>query len=215
LEARDVTQAALQARSADLARARAALASSKAALVRAQQQRAELTASDAGLDAQIQAKKAALTVAKVNLGYVKIFAPADGQVGKFEVHPGQLLSAGVQVVNFVQSDPWVEANYQETQLARVQVGNTADVQIDAYPFKCFHAYVSEIAPASGAASALLPPDNATGNFTKVVQRVPVKLQLEDNADAALLKPGLSARVAIHTDQMREGFQSSPAASGGK
>jgi membrane fusion protein (multidrug efflux system) len=212
LEARDASQAALQARRADLARAKAAVASSKAALAAAQQQRAQLTANDAGFNAQIHAKEAALTVSKVNLGYARIFAPADGQVGKFQVHPGQLLSPGMQVVNFIQSGPWVEANYQETQLARVQVGNKADISIDAYPSKTFHAYVSEIAPASGAASALLPPDNATGNFTKVVQRVPVKLEFENSNDASLLKPGLSARVSIHTDQMRKGVQSPPIAS---
>jgi membrane fusion protein, multidrug efflux system len=200
LEARDATQAALQARRADLMRAQAAIASSKAALAGAQQQRSQLNANDQALKAQIEAKTAALTVAKVNLSYAKIYAPADGQVEKFQVHPGQLLSAGMQVVGFVQNGPWVEANYQETQLARVQVGDVAEITIDAYPSKKFGAYVSEIAPASGAASALLPPDNATGNFTKVVQRVPVELCFDNSADAAMLRTGLSARVTIHSDQ---------------
>ena len=202
LEARDASQAALQSRKADLVRTQAAIASSKAAMAAALQQRSQLNASDGALKAQVTAKTAALTVAKVNLGYAKIFAPADGQVGSFQVHPGQLLSAGMQVVDFVQSGPWVEANYQETQLARVRVGDVADITIDAYPTKTFRAYVSEIAPASGAATALLPADNATGNFTKVVQRVPVKLRFDNNADAAMLRPGLSAQVAIHTDQVR-------------
>jgi membrane fusion protein, multidrug efflux system len=209
LEARDASQALLQSRKADLIRTQAAIASSKAALAASLQQRSQLDATDGVLKAQIAAKTAALTVAKVNLGYAKIFAPADGQVGKFQVHPGQLLSAGMQVVDFVQSGPWVEANYQETQLARVRVGDAADITIDAYPGKVFHAYVSEIAPASGAATALLPPDNATGNFTKVVQRVPVKLRFDNGADAASLRPGLSAQVAIHTDQVRN-FPPAPA-----
>lgn len=199
-EARDSSNAALEARRADFARSQSAIASSKSALAGAMQQRAQLNANDAALNAQIAAKTAALTVAKVNLGYAKIFAPADGQVGKFQVHPGQLLSAGMQVVNFVQSGPWVEANFQETQLARVHVGNAADISIDAYPGKTFQAHVAEIAPASGSASALLPPDNATGNFTKVIQRVPVKLVFNNSADAAVLRPGLSAQVTIHTDQ---------------
>ena len=203
LEARDASQAALQARRADLARSQAAIASSKAALAGAMQQRSGLNANDAALTAQIEAKKAALTVAKVNLGYAKIFAPADGRVGKLQVHPGQLLSAGMQVIDFVQNGPWVEANYQETQLARVRVGDTADITIDAYPSKTFRANVAEIAPASGSATALLPPDNATGNFTKVVQRVPVKLLFEDRADAAMLRPGLSAQVTIHTGEVPE------------
>jgi len=202
LEARDASQAALQARKADYVRSQAAIAASKAALAASMQQRAQLNANDSALQAQIAAKKAALVVANVNLGYTRIYAPADGQVGKFQVHPGQLLTAGAQVVDFVQSGPWIEANYQETQLARVRVGNVAEVTIDAYPAKAFRAYVSEIAPASGAASALLPPDNATGNFTKVVQRVPVKLRFESSTDAATLRPGLSAQVTIHTDQMR-------------
>jgi membrane fusion protein, multidrug efflux system len=207
--ARDASQAALEARRANLVQSQAAIASSRAALAGALQQRSQLDANDGALKAQIEAKTAALTVAKVNLGYAKIFAPADGQVGKFQVHPGQLLSAGVQVVNFVQSGPWVEANFQETQLARVRVGNPADITIDAYPSKTFRAYVTEIAPASGSATALLPPDNATGNFTKVVQRVPVKLQFDNSAEAAILRPGLSARVTIHTDQVRDVPQTAP------
>ena len=203
LEARDASQAGLQSRRADLIRSQAAVASSKAALAGALLQRSQLNSNDSALRAQIAAKTAALTVANVNVGYAKIVAPADGQVGKLQVHPGQLVSAGMQVVDFVQSGPWIEANYQETQLARVRPGNVAQVTIDAYPSKTFRAYVSEIAPASGAAAALLPPDNATGNFTKVVQRVPVKLRFENEADAAMLRPGLSARVTIHTDQMRQ------------
>jgi membrane fusion protein, multidrug efflux system len=202
LESRDASRAALQARQADLIRSRAAIASSKAALAGALQQRSGLDANDGVLKAQIAAKTAALIVAKVNLGYTKIYAPSDGQVGKFEVHPGQLLGAGVEVVDFIQSGAWIEANYLETQLARVRPGDVADIAIDAYPSKHFPGYVAEIAPASGSATALLPPDNATGNFTKVVQRVPVKILLDNDADVPFLRPGLSAEVLIHTDQMR-------------
>jgi membrane fusion protein, multidrug efflux system len=141
-------------------------------------------------------------VAQVNLGYTKIFAPADGQVGKLQVHPGQLLGAGAEVVDFIQSGSWIEANYLETQLARVRPGDIADIAIDAYPSQLFRGHVTEIAPASGSATALLPPDNATGNFTKVVQRVPVKILLDDSNDSAMLRPGLSAQVTIHTDRVR-------------
>ena len=206
LEARDASQAQLQARRADHVRSEVAVASARAGLSSAEQQRAQLNANDSAFKAQIDAKVAALAVANVNLGYAKIYAPADGQVGKFQVHPGQLLSAGTQVVGFVQSGPWVEANYQETQLAKVRAGNTADITIDAYPGKTFRAYVSDIAPASGAATALLPPDNATGNFTKVIQRVPVKLRFENSVDAAILRPGLSAQVTIHTNELRSNTQ---------
>jgi membrane fusion protein, multidrug efflux system len=202
LEARDASKAGLEAQRADLLRAQASIASSQAGLAAALQQRSELDANDAGLRAQIVAKTGALTVAKVNLGYTKIVAPSDGQVGKLQVHPGQLLGAGVEIVDFVQSGPWIEANYLETQLARVRPEDVADIAIDAYPAKHFRGHVSEIAPASGSATALLPPDNATGNFTKVVQRVPVKILFDDASDSTMLRPGLSAQVTIHTDQVR-------------
>ncbi|MFZ0630317.1 MAG: efflux RND transporter periplasmic adaptor subunit, partial [Acidobacteriaceae bacterium] len=208
LEARDASRAGLLAQQANLVRSQAAVAGSKAALASALQQKSELDANDGALRAQIVAKTAALTVAQVNLGYTKIFAPADGQVGKLQVHPGQLLGAGIEIVDFIQSGAWIEANYLETQLAHVRPGDVADIAIDAYPSKHFHGFVSEIAPASGSATALLPPDNATGNFTKVVQRVPVKILLDGNAESGMLRPGLSAEVTIHTHRIRE---SSPAA----
>jgi membrane fusion protein (multidrug efflux system) len=200
-EARDASLAALQSRRSDFSRAQAAIASSKALLAGAQQQRSELIANDGGLNAQIHAKTAALTYAEVNLSYAKIFAPAEGRVGKFQVHPGQLLTAGAQVVAFIQSGAWVEANFQETQLARIRRGDVADISIDAYPGQTFAAHVEEIAPASGAVTALLPADNATGNFTKVVQRVPVKIIFDARVDADKLLPGLSVQVTIHTNKL--------------
>lgn len=200
-EARDAAQAALQSRRADLLRATAAVASSRAALAGALQQRAGLNAKDAALEAQIAAKTAGVTVAKVNLAYTKIEAPASGRVGRLRVHPGQLVGAGVQVIDFVQDGAWVEANFLETQLARIRMGDTADIKIDAYPYQTLHGHVSEIAPASGSATALLPPDNATGNFTKVVQRIPVKILLDGKPSADILRPGLSVEVTVHTDQI--------------
>jgi membrane fusion protein, multidrug efflux system len=201
LEARDASVAALQSRRADSARATSAIASSRAALAGALQQRASLDAKDGALKAQIAAKQASLIVAEVNLGYTVIAAPADGRVGKLQVHPGQLVGAGVQVIDFVQDGAWVEANFQETQLARMRVGDLVDVKIDAYPRQSFRGHVAEIAPASGAATALLPPDNATGNFTKVVQRVPVKIVLDGESPGDILRPGLSVEVAVHTDRV--------------
>jgi membrane fusion protein (multidrug efflux system) len=189
--------AGLQAHQADLAKAQAAVAGAQAALAGAKQQRSALNSKDAGLLAQIEAKKAAIIVAKVNLAYTKIFAPADGSVGEFRVHPGQLVGAGVQVVNLVQSGIWIQANYRETQLGRVRQGDSADVRIDALPSSSFHGHVLEIAPASGSQFALLPPDNATGNYTKVVQRIPVKIVLDQASEVAALRPGFSAEVAIH------------------
>jgi membrane fusion protein (multidrug efflux system) len=95
---------------------------------------------------------------------------------------------------------WVQANYRETQLTNVKVGDPADVRIDEYPGKVFHGKVIEIAPASGSQFALLPPDNATGNFTKVVQRVPVKIALDDLNEATILRPGLSVVATVRTRQ---------------
>ncbi|WP_158790819.1 HlyD family secretion protein [Granulicella sp. L60] len=188
--------AGLLAHQADLAKAQAAASGAQAALAGAKQQRLALNSKDAGLLAQIDAKKAAIVVAQVNLSYTKIFAPADGSVGEFRVHPGQLVGAGVQVVNLVQSGIWIQANYRETQLGRVRQGDSADVHIDALPSSSFHGHVLEIAPASGSQFALLPPDNATGNYTKVVQRIPVKIVLDQASDVAVLRPGFSAEVAI-------------------
>jgi len=209
-EARDAAQAALQSRRADLVRAKAAVANSRAALAGALQQRAALDAKDAGLRAQIAARTAGVTIAQVSLAYTKIVAPADGRVGRLRVHPGQLVGAGVQVVDFVQDGAWVEANFLETQLAHVRVGDTADIRIDAYPSQILHGHVSEIAPASGSATALLPPDNATGNFTKVIQRVPVKILIDGNPSGDILRPGLSAEVTVHTDRQETTEATPPA-----
>ena len=208
--AQAAAQAALQSRRADLVRSKAAVASSRAAVAGALQQRAALSAKDAGLQAQIAAKTAGITIAKVSLAYTKILAPADGRVGRLRVHPGQLVGTGVQVVDFIQDGAWVEANFLETQLAHVRVGDTADIKIDAYPSHILHGHVSEIAPASGSATALLPPDNATGNFTKVVQRVPVKIVLDGKTSDDILRPGLSAEVTVHTDRQETTEATPPA-----
>jgi membrane fusion protein, multidrug efflux system len=209
-EARDAAQATLQSRRADLLRANAFVASSRAALAGAIQRRAALDAKDAGLRAQITAKTAGVTIAGVNLAYTKIEAPADGRVGRLRVHPGQLVGAGVQVVDFIQDGAWVEANFLETQLAHIRIGDAADIKIDAYPSHFLHGHVSEIAPASGSATALLPPDNATGNFTKVVQRVPVKILIDANPSDSFLRPGLSAEVTVHTDRIEKSNTTRPA-----
>jgi len=204
--AHDASQAALESRRADLARATAVIAASRAALAGAVQQRAALNVKDSALEAQIAAKNAALVVAKVNRDYTRIVAPADGQVGRLQVHPGQLVGAGVEVIDFVQNGAWVEANFQETQLARLRVGDPVDIKIDAYPSQTLKGHVAQIAPASGSATALLPPDNATGNFTKVVQRVPVKVVLDSDPPSAVLRPGLSAEVAVHTNRLESAME---------
>jgi membrane fusion protein (multidrug efflux system) len=102
------------------------------------------------------------------------------------------------VIAFVPLEKWVLANYRETQLTHMKVGDPAEIRIDEYPGRVVHGKVVEIAPASGSQFALLPPDNATGNFTKVVQRIPVKIALEDSNFATSLQPGLSVIATVET-----------------
>ena len=190
--------AQLATREADLEQAKAMLHSNELAAEAERRTKAVLESQEAQLVADLHAKEAALTVAKVNLGYTKIAAPGDGSVGERQVRPGQLVSPGTQVIAFVSNIKWVQANYRETQLTNVKAGDPAEVRIDEYPGKVFHGKVGEIAPASGSQFALLPPDNATGNYTKVVQRIPVKIVFDDSNVATTLRPGLSVIATVRT-----------------
>jgi membrane fusion protein, multidrug efflux system len=189
----------LASRQADLDRAQASLASSRAVLEAQKRQRSALDTKDAVYRADIQAKKAAIIVSEVNLGYTRIVSPAAGAVGERHVQEGQLVAPGMQVVDLVRGDVWIQANYKETQLTNMQQGDVADITIDTFPGVVLHGKVAEISPASGSQFALLPPDNATGNFTKVVQRIPVKIVLDPGHPLqGRLRPGFSAEVTIHT-----------------
>src|SRR6516164_1156602 len=185
-------------RKADLEQAKTALHSNEIAVESERRAKAVLESQDQQLIADLHAKEASLVVAKINLGYTKISAPADGTVGERQVRPGQLVSPGTQVLTFVAETKWVQANYRETQLTNMKVGDPAEIHIDEYPGKVFRGKVLEIAPASGSQFALLPPDNATGNFTKVVQRIPVKIAFDDANLASSLRPGLSVIVTVRT-----------------
>ena len=192
--------AQLTSRQADLDQAKSALRSSEVAAEAERRTKKVLESEEGQLIADLHAKQAALTVAQVNLGYTKIEAPADGTVGERQVRPGQLVSPGTQVISFVPLTKWVEANYRETQLTNVKPGDPAEIRIDEYPGHVVHGTVLQIAPASGSQFALLPPDNATGNFTKVVQRIPVKIALEDSTFANSLRPGLSVIATVRTQR---------------
>jgi membrane fusion protein, multidrug efflux system len=199
----------LAIRQADLERARAALASSQALLETEKRQRTALDTRDGLYEADIQAKKAAIIVAEVNLGYTRITAPTGGAVGERHVQAGQLVGPGMEVVDLVKGDVWIQANYKETQLTNIRKGDVADIKIDTFPGVVLHGKVAEIAPASGSQFALLPPDNATGNFTKVVQRIPVKIALDAGHPLQdKLRPGFSVLVTIRASgkSMREGSQ---------
>jgi len=185
-------------RDADLVQAKAMLRSSEQSAEAERRMKTVLESEEVQLVADLRAREANLVVAQVNLGYTKIYAPGDGSVGERQVRPGQLVSPGTQVIAFIDKTKWVQANYRETQLTNVKVGDPAEIRIDEYPGQLIRGKVIEIAPASGSQFALLPPDNATGNFTKVVQRIPVKIAFDDTDLATKLRPGLSVVATVRT-----------------
>jgi membrane fusion protein, multidrug efflux system len=179
----------------------ATLVSNRAALESQRSQLAVLDTQESSLRADAKAKQAALDLAKINLGYTRITAPVDGEVSERGVYVGQFVHSGSQVITIVPlSNVWVVANYKETQLTHVAIGQRAEIRVDTFPGYVIHATVDSIAPASGSQFSLLPPDNATGNFTKVVQRIPVKLRIAaDNPLAGHLLPGMSVEATILTN----------------
>src|SRR5229473_1413716 len=163
--------AQIASRDADIEQARTGLRSSELSVEAERIGKTVLLSQEMQLQADLRAKQASLAAALVAFGYTKIFSPGEGTVGERQVRPGQLVSPGTQVISFVSTIKWVQANYRETQLTNVKVGDLAEIRIDKYPGQTIHGKVIDITPASGSQFALLPPDNATGNFTKVVQRI--------------------------------------------
>lgn len=185
--------------------AAAAKASGSLVLSRAQllQEEAALSALDATereLAAQVASSGARLKLATDNLGYTRIMAPVGGLTGARQVHPGQFVSVGSQIITVIpMARLWVVANLKETQMTNVRVGDPATVAVDAFPGTVLTGRVVSWSPGTGSVFTLLPPDNATGNFTKVVQRIPVKVTLDPNPDlGALIRPGMSVVVTIDT-----------------
>jgi len=181
-------------------RAEATLAIDRARLDQARQQLHVLESQKRQAHAALNVTQSTRDLAQINLGYTRITAPVDGMVGQRQVRSGQYVSAGTQV-NWIVPLPnvWVIANYKETQMTRIRVGQPAQVTVDAFPGIVLRGRVDSWSPASGAQFSLLPPDNATGNFTKVVQRIPVKITLEpDPAVAGLLRPGMSVIATVDT-----------------
>jgi membrane fusion protein (multidrug efflux system) len=192
--------AQLASRQADLARSRAQLGSKTAELEAQKRQRAVLDSQELLLRADLNSKRASLALAQINLGYTQIVAPESGIVSERRVRTGQLVSPGTQVISLVQSEIWVQANYKETQVRHLRSGDPAEIRVDAFPGVIFRGKVDHVSPASGSQFALLPPDNATGNFTKIVQRVPVKIVLDaGQATAERLRPGLSVIATVRTN----------------
>jgi membrane fusion protein, multidrug efflux system len=146
--------------------------------------------------------------AELNLSYTTIIAPIDGVVGNRTLRAGQYVQAGTQLMSLVPaSGAYVVANFKETQLTHVQAGQPVDIEVDMFPGKRVRGHVDSLAPASGQEFALLPPDNATGNFTKVVQRIPVKISLDSSSVA--LRPGMSVIPTIRTRQHQPLSASAP------
>ena len=152
--------------------------------------------------ADLEGAKATLAAAKLRLGYTKIVAPFDGVTGERQVQPGDYVNIGSNLINVVPlPNVYVMANYKETQLTRVKPGQPVDITVDSFPNEKLHGRVERISPASGSQFALLPPDNATGNFTKVVQRIPVRIQLDNNQPLLeRLLPGMSVVTNINTGE---------------
>jgi len=181
-------------------RAVSALALNHAKLDQQRQQLNVLESQKAQAVAALDGQKAARDLASINLGYTRIVAPVDGMVSQRLVRAGQYLSVGTQVISLVPlPNVWIIANYKETQMTNIRIGQKVSVTVDAFPGKVLQGHVDSWSPASGAEFSLLPPDNATGNFTKVVQRVPVKILLDsDPAVDELLRPGMSVIATIDT-----------------
>jgi membrane fusion protein (multidrug efflux system) len=182
----------------------AQLAQTRAQALAAQRQLAVLAAQEAQAKAAVAAQAANLRQAQINLGYTRIVAPVDGVLGQRQVRPGQYVGVGGQITTLTQLPHlWVIANYKETQLTHMAAGEAAEVRVDTFPGHVLKGHVLAFAPGSGSQFALLPPDNATGNFTKVVQRIAVKIALDD-ADglADRLRPGMSVVARINARDAR-------------
>jgi membrane fusion protein, multidrug efflux system len=191
---------------ADARKAEAALAKSRAALAGEQSQLAVLRSQQHEEEAKLQQARANLWLAKNDLDNTVIRAPISGVAGNRAGQVGQYVKAGTQLLSLVPlTQLYVTANFKETQLTRMRPGQIAEVSVDAYPDQILQGRVESFAPGSGAQFSLLPPDNATGNFTKIVQRVPVRVALPANAPlSGLLRPGLSVTVTVDTREAGAG-----------
>jgi len=170
-----------------------------AGLIAAQRKVAVLTTEREQAQAQLAKSQAAAQQAELNLSYTTITAPVAGQVGARTLRVGQFVTAGTQLMAVVPLHAaYVVANFKETQLTYVRDGQPVELRIDSFPDLRLKGHVDSLSPASGLEFALLPPDNATGNFTKIVQRIPVKIVLDDPADAGLLRAGMSVEPTVDT-----------------
>jgi len=199
----------LQQAIAAFGKAQADVKASEAAVAAQRQQLAVLAGTKQQRAADLQGAKAALDAARLRLGYTRITAPFDGVVSERQVQPGDYVNIGTNLISVVPlPNVYVIANYKETQLRRVRPGQRVDIVADTFSGETLTGTVERISPASGSQYALLPPDNATGNFTKVVQRIPVRIAF-DKGQPLLdrLLPGMSVTTRIHADDNTGGNDS--------
>jgi membrane fusion protein (multidrug efflux system) len=187
-------QQAIVVAQAQLAEAKAQLEAADTAAEQIAEKQGELEAAVA----KVASAEAAVRAAEINLSYTEIHAPGEGFVTNRSVHPGNAVEPGQALTSLVVDRPWVVANFKETQLSRMRPGQQVDISIDAYPGTVLHGHVDSIQRGSGAAFSLLPPENATGNYVKIVQRVPVKIVIDDPLGSAMvLGPGLSVEATVY------------------
>jgi multidrug resistance efflux pump len=194
----------LSARERDAARAAyaqsaAATEQARAALYIARQDVRAVGVNRGALEAAVANAQAALHLAEINLGYTRLVAPRDGQLGQLSVRVGAWVNAGAQVMALVPPTMWVIANMKETQMAHVRLGQPARFTVDALDNAELHGHVERISPATGSEFAVITPDNATGNFVKIAQRIPVRISIDPNQPLARrLRPGMSVVASIDT-----------------
>jgi membrane fusion protein (multidrug efflux system) len=207
------TQQRVEQANAAAAKAAGTVSLSRSQLAQQEALLSSLDVTERELAAQVAAAQARLKLAQDNLGYTQIRAPADGLTGARQVHPGQFVSPGAQIITVMpMATLWVVANLKETQMTHVRVGDQAQVTVDVMPGTVLTGRVASWSPGAGSVFALLPPDNATGNFTKVVQRIPVKVVLDPNPNLGpLIRPGMSVVATIDTATEKE-FSESGASS---
>ena len=187
------------------AAAAAGVASAQASLAGAKQQLVVVNAQISEAAAKVGEAEADVATAALNLGYTQLRAPVDGYVGNRAARAGAYVTIGSYLLTIVPAKGlWVDANFKEDQLARMKVGDAADVVADVAPGLVMHGHIASLAPGTGGIFSVIPPENATGNFTKIVQRVPVRVVLDDEDGAlGVLRPGLSTTVSIDTKQSRQ------------
>ncbi len=212
----DAAQAAFDSATAQLEGARSSLEASKeqfigsrtrvteaeGRLASAKPADAQIAAAQAqaqAADARVQSAQAALALAKLQLGYTQVTASVDGVVSRVKLQPGSLLQAGQAVMELVPDAVYIEANFKETQIGKMRMGQRVAVSVDAFPHRPMKGVVESLSGGTGARFSLLPPDNASGNFVKVVQRVPVRIKLTEVPKDVHLQAGLSVNVTVYED----------------